>query len=212
MMQRHRLSRLLLLSAVFFMLPGCKGDLNPDQVADIFWSAAVSNNSALMKRMSSRDTYNESADFARLHQVTAFTLGRIVIDGDTAEVETSLTMDNASSPVSITTYLINEEGKWRVDFDKTASFLSLNEQMTELIDGIEGLAEEFAEEIEGSVEDFKEKALPAIKSQVEQVEKELKKKLPEIRQQIDEFLEELEKSIEESLPETPPETPETTKT
>ena len=212
MMRKPVLSGIIALCALVLLLSACKGDLNPDQVADIFWTAAVNNNTPLMKRMCSSNSVGDTADFTRLHTVTAFTLGRIVIDGNRAEVETSLNIKEASRPVSVTTYLMKENGKWRVDYGKTASFLTLNEQMTELIGGIEDLAEEFADEIEGSVEEFKEKALPAIKSQVEQLEKELQKKLPEIRQQIDEFLEELEQSIEESMPDTPPETPETTRT
>ena len=212
MTKKSGLSSGIVLFALIFVLSACKGDLNPDQVADLFWTAAVNNNTPLMKRMCSSNSFDDATDFTRLHTVTAFTLGRIVIDGNSAEVETSLSMKEASRPVSVTTYLTKENGKWRVDFGKTASFLTLNEQMTELIGDIEDLAEEFADEIEGSGEEIKEKALPAIKSQVQQLEKELQKKLPEIRQQIDEFLEELEQSIEESIPDKPPETPETTRT
>ncbi len=191
------------------VLTGCQPQPSPESIATTFWKAAVNNNSLIMKRLCSAATYDDSDDFSRLHTVTAFQLGKIVIDGDSAEIETRLFFDNPEQPIDITTYLVREDNEWKIDYQRSVSFLSMNREMTELIDDIETLAQELAEQVEGSVEEFTEKALPEIRSRINDAEQELGQQLQEIKKKVDEFLDELERSLEESRPAEPPTTTQT---
>lgn len=204
----NRIIALLYLFPVLF-LSGCQPGATPDQVAEQFWAGAVKKNSVIMRRLCSKQTYDSGDDFSLLHNTTSYLQGKIVIDGQQAEIDTTLYFDDANQPFRIKTYLLKEDDVWLVDYQRTVAFFNLNREMTDLMGDIEDMAEEFANQVEGSVEEFRKKAVPKIKSGIEQAEKELKQKLPEIRQKIQEFLDELERSLEESIPEQEPTTTQT---
>jgi hypothetical protein len=184
------------------VLLSCQSSMTPLQVSEKFWLGIQQNNFALVKKYSLSDSVNESDDIDQFTDVTAITFGKIIIDADFAEIETSVTIssDDQIMDIPLKTYLKNENDVWKVNYEQTVLPLMINQEMTELFGGIQELTEEFAEEIEGSVEEFKEKAIPEIKSKLEQAEQELREKLPELKNMIDEFLKELEKSIEEAIP------------
>ncbi len=198
--------RPILFYLFLVVLTGCQQQPSAESIATTFWKAAVNNNSLIMKRLCSRDSYDDNDDFSRLHTVTAFQLGKIVIDGDSAEVETRLYFDNPDMPVNVTTYLVREDKEWKIIYQRSVSFLGMNREMIELMGDIETFAKELAEQVEGSVEEFREKALPEIRSRINEAEQELRQQLPEIKRKIDEFLDELERSLEESMPTEPPTT------
>ena len=188
------------------VLVGCQHQASPEAVATTFWKAAVNNNSLIMKRLSSKNTYNQQDDFSLLHKTTDFKLGKILIDDNSAEIETTLYIGDRDKPVLLTTYLVKEEEKWFVDYRRSVAFFTMNSEMSELIGDIEEMARQFADQVEGSVEQFREKALPEIRSKIDEAEKQFRKKLPEIKQQVEQFLDELERSLEKSMPREAPET------
>lgn len=201
--------KLLVQFSVVALLTACQHQASPEAIATTFWRAAVNNNSLIMKRVTSKNTYTQQDDFSQLHKATNFKLGKIVIEGDRANIETTLYFDDPDSPFALTTYLLKEEDKWLVDYQRSLAFLNVNRDMSEIMDDIEELARQFADQVEGSVEQFRQKALPEIRSKIDEAERKLRKKLPELKQQVDQFLDELERSIEES---TPREAPTTTRT
>ena len=205
-MFRHSKIGLFLSVLLSLLLTACQMNATPDQVADKFWAAAVNNNSVIMKRLSSKQTYSNVDDFSLLHKTKSYELGKIVIDTNQAEIETILLFDESDEPFRMKTYLIREEDNWLIDYQRTVAFFTFNTEITDLMGDIEDLAEEFANQVEGSVEEFRRKALPKIQSKVEEAEKEIKQQLPEIKQKIKEFLEELERSIDEAIPEEDPKT------
>ncbi|MEQ8426339.1 MAG: hypothetical protein RLT87_07545 [Gammaproteobacteria bacterium] len=198
--------QLLVLVSAVALLTACQHKASPETIATTFWKAAVNNNSLIMKRLTSVNTYTQQNDFALLHKTTNFKLGKIVIDANRAKIETTLYFDEPDKPVALTTYLLKEEDKWLIDYQRSVAFLNMNREMTEIMDDIEALARQFADQVEGSVEQFRQKALPEIRSKIDKAEQQLKKKLPELKQQVDQFLDELERSIEKSMPREAPET------
>ena len=203
-------------------LLSCQSSKTPSQVTEHFWLGIQKKNSALVKKYSLNDSLNESGEVDEFTGVRNINYGKIIIDGDTAEVDTSLNikLDEKTADISLTTYLKNENDAWKVNYKKTVSQLEANKNVAEIIIDIQEMTEEITKEIETSVEEIKEKVvpqiqsrveqaeqeiqekvIPEIQSRVEQAEQEIREKLPELKTIIDEFLHELEESLDELIPE-----------
>jgi len=190
------------LALFCFLLMSCQSPLTPLQVGENFWLGMQHKNIALIKKYSVPDSVLALDDREQLSEVSDYTFGKIIIDGDVTEIETNVTIqiDKQSRHVQLKTFLIYENEVWKVDYEKTVQPLLLDEGMTKLLRDIQELSEEFAEKIKEDVEEFRERVMPEIKSTLEQAEQELRQKLPELKSIINEFLQELEKSIEEAMP------------
>ncbi len=201
-MNKIRVVSITSLLLLFSVMLSCKSSMTPLQAGEKFWLGIQKKNIVLINQYSSSRSTIKKDEIDKLPVVTQVKFGKIIIDGEQAEIETNLTifLDKNISNFSVKTFLITEDDNWKVDYEKTMLPLLVNQEITDLFGGIHELAEGFAEEIEESVEDFKEKALPEIKSKLEQAEQELRQKLPELKNKIDEFLKDLEKSIEDLMP------------
>ena len=197
-------SKYIIFFILFWMalISGCKTPMTPEEISDKFWLGVKTKNVALIKKYSAEDTIANLDSKDTIPQVKTISFGKIIIDGEIAEIETILTiiLNEKLMDLNIETHLKKINGQWKVDYDKTMRPLTINHDMAELLGGVEALSQELADEIKNSVEEFKEKALPEIKSKMEEAEKEIREKLPELKNIIDEFLKDLEKSIEESIP------------
>jgi hypothetical protein len=190
----------------------CQSAKTPSQVSEHFWLGIKTKNVALVKKYSLANSIDATEDIARFENVTNFTFGRIIIDGDVAKIETNVTIlsDENSEDILLNTYLENNNDVWKVNYKKTVFQLVLRQNAKEVFGDIEQITEEIAKDIKESVEDIKEKVVPEIKSEIEQVEKEFLEKLPEFKNLLEEFLHDLEESLEEMMPtEKEPKTQET---
>ena len=184
------------------LFSGCQSKLSPSEVSDKFWLGVKTANVALIKKMSAGSLDSEQVNLEALPQVKQYEFGKIIIDGDKAEIETKVSVlaEDKLHHIPVNTYLINVDGLWKVEYQKTTLPLTVKQDVTELFGDIQELSDEIGNEIKVSVEEFKEKALPEIRSKIQEAEKEIKEKLPELKNIIDEFLKDLEKSIEEAMP------------
>jgi len=199
-------------------LMSCQSSNTPLQVSEHFWLGMQTKNVALVKKYSLVNSIEESEDLARFEKIAGATFGKIIIDGNTAEIETKVMMSSneKNNEISLNTYLENNNEVWKVNYRKTALQLIVNQNMAEAFDDIDKITAEITEQLEESVEkikekvlpeiqsraeEIKEKVLPEIESKIEQTEKEVLKKLPELKTLFDEFLKELQKSLEELIPE-----------
>ncbi|HIF51667.1 MAG TPA: hypothetical protein EYQ42_09115 [Thiotrichaceae bacterium] len=205
---------LLFLCSTLF---SCESTRTPLQVSEHFWLGIQTKNSALVKKYSLVNSIDKSVDIEHFEKITTIAFGRIIIDGDLAEVETTVTIssNNKLHDYTVNSYLENNNDVWKVDYRKTILQLVAKKSVTEIFDGLEAMSEEVAKGVEESVkeiqkkivpeikskaEEIQEKVVPKIKSNIEQAEKEIIKKLPEWKNIFDEFLHELEKSLEELMP------------
>ncbi len=213
-MNRHFYVLLFLLCGV---LMSCESIRTPMQVSEHFWLGIKTKNIALVKKYSLADSIDETEDLSSLENVTSISFGKIIIDGDYSEIETTLTVSVNEKKVDIKlkTYLKNNNDVWKVDYQKTVLQLIVNQNMAEVFGDIEKMTAEVTEQIEESVKEIKEKVVPEIKSEIEdiqdkvlpeinskieQAEEKLLEKLPEFKNIFDKFLRELEKSLEELMP------------
>ena len=203
--------RILIILIALSLTAACKPAAKPEEVTLMFWQAIQQDDLNSIKRLSNLENNDDYIELKDKIQLKSLQTGKIIIDGEKAEVETTLESANSASPYMVTTYLYKDNNEWRVDYKSTMSIFMIDQDVQALIKDIEILSEEFTKQIEGSVEDIKEKAVPKIRSKVQELEQELEKKIPEVRDKIYEFLEDLERAIE-LPPETEQQEPTTTQT
>ena len=139
--------------------------------------------------LSSRQDYN--------FQNNTFHYGKIVIESDQANVETQITpaIDNKSS---FTTFLVQEDSHWKVDYQRSINDLTSNRLLNEFYKELNTLTETINKQLE--------QQLPLIQKEIGTLGQELQQQLPliqkeieylgqELQQQIDNFGKELKKSF-----------------
>lgn len=199
-------------------LMSCQSSKTPSEVSEHFWLGMKTKNVALIKKYSLQSSIEESENLAGVDEISKYTFGKIIIDGEIAEIETTVLVssENKNREITLNTYLENHNEVWKVNYKKTTLQLVVKQSMQEVLGDIDKMTEEITGQIQESVEDIKEKVvpemkskaeeiqekvIPEIKSKIEETEKEVLKKLPELKNIFDEFLHELGKSLEELIPE-----------
>lgn len=202
---KHHYLRIITIVFMCSGLLSCQSSMTPLQASEKFWSGIKKRNISLITIYSLSDSGYSAEELKQLPEVAAIAFGRIIIDGNTAEIETQVTIksDEKNIDVSLKTYLEREDNAWKVNYKQAVLPLKTNQGMIELFDDVQEITEELAEEIEESVEDLKEKTLPEIESQLEQAEESLRDKIPEFKNMLDELLEGIKRSIEEAIPPNP---------
>ena len=192
------------------MLSGCARPLPPQDVADRFWRAVITQHPAKIRRYVREENQATLKDDPEILPVSEFELGRVVIDGESATIETRITLD-ADKPVAlkIDTELVREGERWRVDYTATIDDISTQSQLAQVIGQIENIGGAIADGIDKSVDEMK-KMLPEIERQLSRIEAEIKQRMPELRERLEEFSKSIEESLklppEEQGPPAPPET------
>lgn len=152
---------------------GCwLGADSPREIAEHFWQASQDGDMELAR------TYVSSESSATLKSpdeggmpLESYSIGEEEIDGDRATVETSMTATMGSQELDIDfhTYLVREDGEWKVDLDRTTgdivrvAFGVTMEQMGDVVGeamkgAMEGLAEGMREGMEAMGEAISEAA------------------------------------------------------
>ena len=200
----NRQPHILLVSLLLVCgaLLSCQSSKTPTQVSEHFWLGVQTKNVALVKKYSLVNSIDETEDLIDFENITEVTFGKIIIDGNIAEIETTVTttLNEEKVDIKLETYLENHNEVWKVNFNKTVLPLEFNQNMAEVIGDIEEITEEITAQIEESVEDIKEKIVPEIKSEIDKAEKEILQKIPELKNFFEEFLDQLEKSLEGLMP------------
>ncbi len=182
------------------MCAGCARPLPPQDVADRFWRSVMTQHPAKIRRYVREQDRAALKDDPEIMPISEFELGRTVIDGESATIETRITLDaDKPVPLNIDTVLVREGERWRIDYAATIDDISTQSQLAQVIDQIEAFGGALKDGIDKSVEEMK-KVLPQIERQLSRIEEEIKQGVPELRERLEEF----SKSIEESL-KAPPE-------
>ena len=195
---------LFVFLALFATIPGCARPLPPQDVADRFWRAVMTQHPAKIRRYVRDQDQETLADDPAIMPVESFELGRVVIDGDATSIETRITL-GADKPVAlwINTLLVRENERWRVDYSATIRDISLQSNLAQVIDQIEAFGGALKDGIDKSVEEMK-KVLPDIERELLRIEEAIKQRVPELRERLEEFTRQLEDSLK-APPEVPPE-------
>lgn len=185
--------------ALAITLAACSRPLEPQDVADRFWRAVGVQSAAKIRRYVRAADQEELSGDAKILPISGYELGRIVIDGDVATIDTSVTLaGDEPVTVGIETELVRENGHWRVDYERTVNHISMQSDLARVIDQIAVFGDALKDGIDKSVDEMK-KVVPEIEKQLSRIEGEIKQRMPELRERLEEF----SKRIEESLQQTP---------
>jgi hypothetical protein len=199
--------RALLASLVFLItISGCARPLPPQDVADRFWRAVMTQHPAKIRRYVRAQDQQTLKDDPEIMPVESFELSRVVIDGDAATIETRITL-GADKPVAlkIDTLLVRENERWRVDYSGTIQNISLESNLAQVIEQIEAFGDTVKKGIDKSVTEMK-KVLPDIERELSRIEREIKQRVPELRERLEEFSRQLEESLKASPDAAEPDT------
>jgi hypothetical protein len=173
----------------------CAQDLTPQDVAGRFWVAIEQGDARAVKR------YVTAADAAALESlddvlpITKSELKRTVIEGDAAFIDTTVTVDG-DRPLDfpLKTYLVLEDNRWKVDYERTISAVATAGKLAAIMDKVHEFGAALQEGIDRSVREL-EQTLPQIEQELSRIEAQIKQHVPELRKRLENFTRELEEAM-----------------
>jgi uncharacterized protein YoxC len=197
MNRRKTTFQLIFVSLICLLITGCDEVLYPIDVSEGFWRAVKDKDINAIVKFSTKDSLTGEELSENILPLDEIVLGKTVIDGDGAWVDTTVTISGDKPyTLPIKTVLIRENKQWKVDYQATMKWVSKGSSIYSVISGIKNMTEELAEELSQSMEDI-QKAIPEIKQEVERIEESLMEHVPELKKQVEEFVEDLEEAIKE---------------
>ena len=197
MSQRKITFKLIFLSLICLFTTGCDEGLYPIEVSEGFWRAVKDKDINAIEKYSTKDSLTGDELRENILPLDEIILGKTVIDGDGAWVDTTVTISGDKPyTLPIKTVLIRENKQWKVDYQATMKWVSKGSSVYSVISGIKNMMGELAEGLNQSMEDV-QKAIPEIKEEVKRIEESLLEHVPELKKQIEEFVEDLEEAIKE---------------
>lgn len=192
--------RLPIVLVALTFLCSCAKPLSPQEVATEFWTAVQQGDAAKVKRHITTAEALKFESLDHLLPISKSIVERTVIDAGTATVDTTVTID-ADKPLDfpLKTYLVLEEQKWKVDYERTIAAVDNAGKLAAVISKVHEFGSAIQEGIDRSIEEF-EQTLPQIEQELSRIEGQIKHHVPELRQRIESFTKELEKALK-----TPPE-------
>lgn len=204
--KKYRWLTLVVLATLSVVVAGCSSPETPQEVATEFWQAVVKNNA---KDAVDLSTLTDTGAFGRFGRDGLNTLpdfGRVVIDADEASIVTYLPAGvqvEKAAPGErreITTYLVQINDQWLVDFQRTYEAVVKPEPFSGLKHDINNLREQFDGIVGRSREQISER-MDQLTKEFENYSNETGKKAEEVLESFGRSLEDLRKRIEKSLEE-----------
>lgn len=215
-MKYYRWIAAVVVAALFAVSTGCSKPDTPQEVTTEFWQAVVKNNA---KDAVALSTLTDTSVFGRFGRDGLNTLpdfGRVVIDANQASIVTYLPAGvqvEKAAPGErreITTYLVQINDRWLVDFQRTYEAVVRPEPFSGLRHDINKLREQFDGIVGRSSEQISEQ-MDQLARDFENYSDETGKKAEEVLENFGRSLEDLRKRIEKSLEEAEKRRQESTK-
>lgn len=198
MVNRRKITfKLIFITSICLFMTGCAEGLYPIDVSEGFWRAVKDKDIKAIEKYSTEDSLTGDELSENILPLDEIVLGKTVIDGDGAWVDTTVTISGDKPyTLPIKTVLIRDKRQWKVDYQATMKWVSKGSSVYNVISGIRNMSEALAEELNQSMEDI-QKAIPEIKEEVEEIEESLLEHVPELKKQIKEFVDDLEEAIKD---------------
>lgn len=198
-------SRSILLLGLLLSLSACFGPETPQEVADAFWKAVINQDSGNVIKYSTLHDTKAYDSFSRDWAGYQAEWGRVVIDGEQASIESEFinSEKNDNDARKFVTYLVMQEGAWKVDYRRTADDIA-GGALGNLLGALGKLGERLSQELSRSAQDLN-RELDRLQSQLREKSESFRQKAQEnIRQHAEELrrrVDELAGSIERALKE-----------
>ena len=204
--------RFISLLLTTLLLSGCFGPEAPQDVAREFWKAVITHEVDDVIEYSTLVDTKSYDSFNKKWEGYQAVMGKIVIDGNQAEVETKLSRinDTGENHQKLSTYLVKQNDQWKVDYVRTAKSLNddvfgnflgqLDQLGKKLSDSLIASSEKFSIEmqrLENELKIFAQSTSDEANKILEQHGAELKNSIEELAESIDRALREHEDDLSE---------------
>ena len=186
-------------------LSACFSPKSPQQVTQAFWQSVLANDVQDAVEYSTLLDAKQYDGFSRNWDGYQATWGRVVIDGDNANVETRFTKpgeDEASQRV-FTTHLVRRKDQWIVDYARTKEELQ-GGVIGSLLGKLGEVGKEFSEQLEFAAKQLGkdlEHLANELEKQAESLEGQTTKDLEKFAEAFSESIIELRQSLKQALEE-----------
>lgn len=187
------------LQSSFLMLAllssSCTQNLTPLEVTGRFWSAIERGDAREVRR---HVTAADAAALKSLDNVLPITnseFSRTVIEHDRAFVDTTVTVEG-DDPLKfpLRTYLVLEDQRWKVDYERTISGIATAGKLAAIINKVHEFGAALQQGIERSVQQLEE-TLPLIEHELSRIEDQIKQHVPELRKRLENFARALQEAL-----------------
>lgn len=176
------------------MLSACGGPETPQEVSKAFWQSVIDGDAGEVADLSTLDDESRFDGFGQDWQGATASSGRIVIEGPTARITTQIKglKDQDDKPLETTTYLVQEDGEWQVDYAHTKEAFTNRP----LFDQVMRKLEDFGEQMRSSFSASSDKAAMDIERMSEQLKDRMAAANEDVSKQMDDFAEKLGEAME----------------
>ncbi len=197
-----KLLPLLTILLISIFLTACEDEpKSPFEITQAFWNAVENKNIKQIKQLITKQSLGDEYLAENIVSVSKPSFGKIVIDGDIAEIETTVVVESDKpSNVSLDTLLVKENEKWKVNYHATISAINEEGTLSQVLKELKNFGEKFSLEFENSLKEL-DKAMPEIEKEISNMGEQIKEHVPEIKRQFEELAEELQQALKESLSE-----------
>ena len=161
------------LFCLLFLLSACQTPKTPEEVTTAFWAALKKGDLEEAKRHATQPS-QQLINKEEAKEYSDLRTGQIVINGQTASVETHMTETGRS--FSFTTVLLKENNIWLVDFQQTLINVSAM-PFNGLFRSLDKISEDLNKKLE--------QQMPLFEKQIESFGQELNRKLDEFGQYLE---------------------------
>jgi hypothetical protein len=158
----------ILLAFLCVFLAACSNPNSPKGVAKSFWDGVVAQDQATAQQYATVETQS-AIDFSKNvvdWKLMTVKLGATEMTGDHASVVTEITDKAKEHQYTFNTYLVKENGAWRVDYIRTRHASMTSEVFANLVESLQKLNDSLVTHYDDTVAGF-EQASPAIRAQLE---------------------------------------------
>lgn len=176
------------------ILSACGGPETPQEVSKAFWLSVIEGDAGEVADLSTLDDESRFDGFGQDWQGATASSGRIVIEGPTARITTRIKglKDQDDKPLETTTYLVQEDGEWQVDYAHTKEAFTNRP----LFDQMMRKLEDFGEQMRSSFSASSDKAAKDIERMSEQLKDRMAAANEDVSKQMDDFAEKLGEAME----------------
>ena len=217
---RYFHSALLILSVA--LLFACAGQPTPEEVASRFWNAVVNNDEKALDKYAAKRTLSDPGLLSNKDgMLKSVEVKAATIAGDRAEAPTVLIGESngRQTRLPVTTFLVREEGRWKVDGQRSVNALvaaSVNLMMNDISGNIAELGQSLGNSVSSGLREFigaLNQQVPAIKKELSQLSDEDKtreigrklgalfsRELNQAMQELNKGLDELSRELDKATP------------
>lgn len=196
-------TQLLLLILLVMSVAGCNQGLYPAERAEIFWRAIQAQDTDKLRKSITAKSRQQNDLIKNILPVGQVSLGKTVIDGDHAWVDTTIEIKAEKSfSIPLKTILLKEKGLWMVDYEDTVATLSSASELASVMGSIHELGEQVAKQFNEALDVLK-KNIPQVQHELKKLEEHIKSQIPELKESLENLAKQLEEALK-PLAEDPP--------